>query len=89
MSQVDFETLSDEWKALSDIISVDADTTYYLQNRGADTMIALESSSEPTANTQGGVVVLPYKTVTYKKGTQDLYLRAFSSSCAVNISSEA
>lgn len=89
MSQVDFETLTDEWKALSNIISVDADTTYYLQNRGVDTMIALESSSAPAANAQGGVMVLPYKTVQYKKGTQDLYLRAFNKSCAVNISSEA
>lgn len=89
MSQVDFETLTDEWKALSNIISVDADTTYYLQNRGSDTMIALESSTTPAANAQGGVMVLPYKTVQYKKGTQDLYLRAFNKSCAVNISSEA
>lgn len=89
MSQVNFETLSNEWKTLSDIISVDADTTYYLQNRGVDTMIALESSSEPAANAQGGVMVLPYKTVQYKKGTQDLYLRAFNKSCSVNISSEA
>ena len=88
MAQVDFQQLTNEWTALSDLITVGADTTYYLQNRGPDTLVALESSSEPDADSQEGVMCQPYKVVKYKKGTQDLYLKAFNQSCAVNISSE-
>ena len=88
MAQVDFSNLTYEWTALSDIITVENDVTYYIQNRGADTLVALESSSEPSENAQGGTMILPYKVAEYKKGSQDLYLRALNRSCAVNISSE-
>ena len=88
MAQVEFEALTTEWTALSDIITVSADATYYIQNRGADTLVALESSTEPTADNQEGFMCQPYKVIEYKKGTQDLYLRAFNKSCAINITSE-
>ena len=86
MAQEAFESLTSEWTALSDIITVGADTNYYIQNRGADILLAVESASEPT--TLDGVLVKPYQTLNYKKGTGDLYLRAYSSNCAINVSSE-
>lgn len=86
--QVEFETLTNEWTALSDIITVSGSTTYLIQNRGADTLVLLEADSEPQATDSEGVLVLPYQTAQYKKGTQDLYLKAFNRGCSINISAE-
>lgn len=85
MAQEDFTALTNEWTAFSSLVTVDASATYKIQNRGADPLVALESSSIPAANAQGGDIVLPYWTAYYKKGTQDLYLRAFNSGCSINI----
>ena len=35
-----------------------------------------------------GIIIKPFESVIYKKGTQTLYLRAFTSECAVNVSME-
>ena len=84
--QINFRELKTKWVAFTDITTPDADTTYYIQNRGPDVLLAVEASAEPT--TVDGVLVQPYKTLNYKKGTQTLYLRAYSSNCAINVSSE-
>lgn len=87
MAQEAFEKgLTTEWTPLSDILTVDADTTYYIQNRGADVLIVCDSSSEPTD--AEGILVLPYCTAKYKKASGDLYLRAFATTCSINITSE-
>lgn len=89
MAQEKFEKgLTTEWVSLSDIITVDASTTYYIQNRGANVLIAVEPDSEPSDDDTDGVLVQPYKILKYKKGTNDLYLRAFANMCSINISSE-
>lgn len=90
MAQIEFTGLTRSWTPFATIVgTVDADTTYQIQNRGFDTLVLLESGSTPTASTQAGVLVLPNNTAVYKKGTQDLYLRAFNQSCSINITSEA
>jgi hypothetical protein len=86
--QETFQKLTSEWVALSDFITVDADKKYRIQNRGADVLIALESSSEPDADNYEGTNILPYFEAEYVKGEQDLYLRAYNVSCSVNITSE-
>ena len=86
MAQIGLQNLTTEWTAFTDITTPDADTNYYIQNRGPDILLAVESSAEPT--TVDGVLVQPYKTLNYKKGTQTLYLRAYASNCAINVSSE-
>lgn len=86
MAQVAFEQIKNEWVELSDLITVSADTTYFIQNRGNDNLIACEGSAEPDSAT--GVFVKPYETLVYKKGSEDLYLRAFDGRCFINISSE-
>lgn len=89
MAQIDFKALTKEWTSFATIVgTVDADKTYQIQNRGFDNLVALESVNAPTGSTQAGVLVLPNNTVIYKKGTQDLYLRAFNVSCAINVTSE-
>jgi hypothetical protein len=90
MAQIKFEgNLNKNWTAFSTIVgTVGADTNYQIQNRGADTLVLLESSDTPSNDTQAGVMVLPYATCIYKKGTQDLYLRAFNRNCSVNVTSE-
>lgn len=86
MAQIDFENLTTDWVAFTDITTPADDTDYFIQNRGPDNLLAVESASEPSS--LDGVLVQPYKTLVYKKGTDTLYLRAYSSNCAINISSE-
>lgn len=85
--QIKFENITTEWVALSDIITVSEDVTYFIQNRGYDILVALESSSEPSDDTEGGVLISPYIQAIYKKDEQELYLRAFSNTCSLNITS--
>lgn len=90
MAQIKFEGLTREWTSFATIVgTVDADTTYHIQNRGFDTLVLLEAGSAPTTATQAGVLVLLNATAIYKKGTQDLYCRAFNQSCTINVTSEA
>lgn len=84
--QLSFYSLTEEWTSLADIISITSDSEYRIQNRGADMLIALESDSLPDADSQEGQIIIPYQTGIYKKGEQDLYLRAFNKGCTINIS---
>lgn len=86
MAQEVFEHgLTKEWVALGDLITVDDDATYYIQNRGPDVLVALEASSAPASDNEGGDFVLPNVQAEYIKGTQNLYLRAFHNNCSINI----
>ena len=82
--QIEFTSLTKEWKPFSEITTISASATYRIQNRGADPLIALEADTTPS-NTEAGVVVLPNCTISYKKGEQNLYLRAFNSNCSINV----
>lgn len=83
MAQVNFSNLTTEWVAFTDITTPADDTDYYLQNRGADIMLAVESAETPT--TMAGMLVKPYEVLKYKKGNNPLWLRAYTSSCSVNV----
>ena len=49
MAQIEFTGLTRNWKPFATIVgTVDADTTYHIQNRGFDTLVLLEADSEPT-----------------------------------------
>lgn len=87
MAQEKFENISNEWVGLSDLITVEADKLYFIQNRGPDKLLALESSTEPE-ETDEGILVEPYVVLEYKAGVDNLYLRAFDKSLSINISSE-
>lgn len=82
--QEEFIQLENEWVDIEDIATIQADDMYYIQNRGPDRLIALESETEPT-DEQDGVIILPYVQAVYRKGEQKLYLRAFSNLCSINI----
>lgn len=88
MAQEAFEKLTNEWTALSDKITVDEDATYYIQNRGSDVLLAQEAGATPTSDDVNGVLVKPYEVAKYKVNGGDLYLRAYSSNCSVNITSD-
>lgn len=79
--QVNLLDITKNWQAFE----ADASITYLIQNRGYDVLVALEADSLPNA-TDEGVMVEPYQVVEYKKGSQNLYLRAFNQSCSVNVS---
>ena len=78
------KNITTEWVALSDLITIEANATYRIQNRGTDVLVALEADSLPGAG-QDGDLILPFVQAPYKKGTQNLYLRAFSNICGINI----
>lgn len=86
MAQEYYGQVNNAWTALADLITVDGDTTYHIQNRGGDDLLLCEGADEPSI--PDGVVAKPYKSVEYKKGTDDLYLKANSTGCYINITSE-
>ena len=86
MAQVSLNTLTNKWVAFTTITTPADDTNYYIQNRGSDFLVAAESASEPTDAI--GVMVKPFETLVYKKGTNTLYLRAYTTVCTINVSSE-
>ena len=82
------KNLTRAWTSFADIVgTVDSSKTYQIQNRGYDTLVALESTGEPAVDNQAGDLILANHTALYKKGTQDLYLRAFNQNCSINITS--
>lgn len=87
MAQEKFEHISNEWIVLSDLITVEADKLYFIQNRGPDKLLVIESSAEPE-ETDEGILVEPYVVLEYKEGADNLYLRAFDNNLSINISSE-
>ena len=74
--------------ALSDKITVDEDANYYIQNRGADILLAQEAGEAPQADNVNGTLIKPYEVAKYKANGGDLYLRAYNSNCSVNITSD-
>ena len=83
--QIDFEKVTTEWLPFSEIVTPEANVKYTIQNRGADILVLLEASSLPDNDVEDGVLVQPYVQAFYVKGEQNLYLRAFSKNCAVNV----
>lgn len=83
--QEKFQALTNEWVALSSLITVDSSADYRIQNRGADVLVALESTGAPSEDNEDGTLIPPLAQAFYKKGDQDLYLRAFNRSCSINI----
>lgn len=79
--QVEYRNITKNWVAFN----AEGGVRYLIQNRGYDSLIALEADALPE-NTAEGVMVQPYKTIEYEKGDQTLYFRAFNQSCGINIS---
>ena len=88
MAEEAFEQLTNEWVTLSDKITVDEDANYYIQNRGADILLAQEAGETPQADNVNGTLIKPYEQAKYKANGGDLYLRAYNSNCSVNITSD-
>lgn len=88
MAQVTFDNnLTKTWRSFADIVgTVDADAEYLIQNRGADALVALEAESTPAADNPAGTMIYPSDIGVYKKGEQNLYLRAFDKNCSINVS---
>lgn len=85
--QIDFVTLTRAWTAFSDLVeTVEEDAEYIIQNRGNNTLVALEADTLPEDDTQSGVLITAYDEAVYVKGSQNLYLRAFNQNCSINIS---
>jgi len=84
--QVAFETLTTDWIALSDIIDVEEDVKYFIQNRGPQPFLALESSSVP--DSLAGNIVYSGDALVYSKGIQTLYIKAYNETTEINISKE-
>lgn len=86
MADIALETLTTTWVDLDTKDSLVADKDYLIQNRGADFCLAYVGSSVPQAGDIDGVIIAPMIQVHYKKGTGTLYVRAYNSSCSINVS---
>lgn len=85
MAQELVANIGTTWTGLSTLVTVDADTTYYIGNRNGGILWGCEGDSTPADD--AGDPCLPYKRIEYKKGEQnDLYLRADQGIITVNIS---
>lgn len=85
MAQIDFVKLTKAWTPFADIVGTVGTKEYIIQNRGYDTLVALEADSTPDADNQEGVLILPNDCGVYVKGSQNLYLRAFNVGCSINV----
>lgn len=83
MAQIGFDTIGADWVDASTIGTLTSGTSYIIQNRGAGILLVLESESEP--NTEAGMELLPYATLTYKASSDKLWLKSTFGSCRVNI----
>ena len=87
MAQKDY-TLSDKFESIEDIIGADfsSDVTYYIQNKGPNILVGLESATEPTDYKNHGKFCPVMKELTHKKdGTDVLYIRSLLGTCDINI----
>ena len=85
MAQIKFEKLTKTWKPFAEIVGTVGDNEYIIQNRGSDTLVALEASATPNADAPDGIMILPNDIAVYQKGDQNLYLRAFNVGCSINV----
>ena len=84
MANLAFDTVSTDWVDASTLATFTSDSSYFIQNRGAGILVAVEDSTEPSDDS--GTAVLPYKVFKYTAGTDKLWLKALTGTCAVNIS---
>ena len=84
----DLITLTTEWTALSDLITI-GDEPIYVQNQGgsgsfAGVMRICEGDSEPTGT--AGDIVLPNQRITFTRGEQnDLFMKSEQGEIKINI----
>lgn len=83
--QIDFREIGREWVPFTDITTPEENVTYQIYNRGNFAVLAVEADTTPTG--QAGVLVRPFETLVYKKGTQTLYLKALGKT-NINTTSE-
>jgi hypothetical protein len=85
MAQIKFEKLTKTWKPFAEIVGTVGTKEYIIQNRGSDTLVALEAGTTPSADAPDGIMILPNDIAVYQKGDQNLYLRAFNVGCSINV----
>lgn len=83
--QISFLNLTNEWIALEDLVTLDENEMYQIQNRGYDDLLLFESSSIESDSIEG-IIVRPYHKAKYKKGDNKLFMRAYNKTCSINIS---
>ena len=84
---VDTVEITEEWVALSDLMTVSTDPIY-IQNRGGTdgqygVMLVCEGDTTPEGDI--GDIVLPAQRISYLQGEQDLYLRSQQGKIKINI----
>lgn len=86
MTQENFVQIPKNWILFSDLITnFDNSATYQLYNNGVSTVKCLESDTLPTDNAEGGLPLYQNRIAIYKKGTQNLYIKALSNDTYINI----
>lgn len=84
MVQIAFDEIGSNWVDASTLGTLTSESSYFIQNRGAGVLLAVESASEP--QTEAGTVVNPLKVFKYTAGEEKLWLKSIMGSCLINIS---
>jgi len=83
--QIDFRKIGTDWVDFENITTPVEDKTYQIYNWGPSTVCVLEADATPSD--KGGVLILPYGKLYYKKGAQKLFLKALDKA-EINITME-
>lgn len=86
MANVTLDALTTEWVDATTEYSLTSGKDYLIQNRGADFCLALDSATAPQAEDVDGVLIPNLMQAHYKAGSGNLYVRAYSGTCSINIS---
>ena len=83
MAQIAYSQIGSDWVDVTTLGTLESNKAYYIQNRGAGVLLAVESSTEPA--TEAGISVLPHKVLKYTYD-EKLWVKADNGTCAINIS---
>jgi hypothetical protein len=87
MANVTLKILTTEWVDATTEYGLTSGKDYLIQNRGgADFCLALDSVTAPQEDDVDGVLIPSLMQAHYKAGSGNLYVRAYSGTCSINIS---
>lgn len=86
MANVALDVLTTDWKDVTTEYGLTSGKDYLIQNRGTDFCLALDSSTAPQEGDVDGVLIPNLMQAHYKAGSGNLYVRAYSGTCSINIS---
>ena len=89
MADIYNDEIGVEWVNISNTVTFQDDTDYFIQNQGNSLLQAYTGETTPDVNTKLGVKIPPMMQGHYKVSDGELYLKGVQGPCRVNISEAA